>query len=109
MGSALGIALLVHVLISMLLAFIVIQTMNEDVPELIVGFFGSTSTASRVVFIVDVSASLSSKQFEMIKKEQTKSLMKLAASIQYQVIFFAGSAWFAPAGEGGRCAVYDRP
>ena len=35
-GSAVGIALLVHVLIFMLLAFIVIQTMSEDVPELIV-------------------------------------------------------------------------
>ena len=60
-----------------------------------VGFFGSKATANRVVFIVDVSASLSQRQFEMIKEELTKSLMKLAASVQYQVIFFAGPAWFA--------------
>ena len=60
-----------------------------------VGFFGSTSTAERVVFIVDVSASLSEKQFTMIKEELTKSLKRLAANIQYQVIFFAGPAWFA--------------
>lgn len=172
-GSAVGIALLVHALVLMLLAFIVMQTMREDVPELIVesssiepvvkvdpkkfarssrpdpsspsmskttvitsiapanitvpsvedadgfeigsaegfgaglgigtggsggggvGFFGNRTMASRVVFIVDVSASLSEKQFEMIKEELTSSLMKLAATVQYQVIFFAGPAWFA--------------
>ena len=35
-GSAVGIALLIHVLIFALLALIVFQTLNEDVPELVV-------------------------------------------------------------------------
>ncbi|MGI9242418.1 MAG: hypothetical protein ACR2RV_16590 [Verrucomicrobiales bacterium] len=60
-----------------------------------VGFFGSRSTASRVAYIVDVSMSLSEKQFTMIKEELSKSLNRLAANIEYQVIFFAGPAWFA--------------
>ncbi|MCP4848793.1 MAG: hypothetical protein GY899_12700 [Verrucomicrobiaceae bacterium] len=60
-----------------------------------VGFFGSRSTAQRVVFCVDASASLSTQQFSMIKRELNKSLKKLAAAIQYQVIFFSGPAWFA--------------
>ena len=60
-----------------------------------VGFFGSRSTAQRVVFCVDASASLSTQQFSMIKRELNKSLKKLASSIQYQVIFFSGPAWFA--------------
>jgi hypothetical protein len=60
-----------------------------------VGFFGSRSTAQRVVFCVDASASLSGQQFQMIKRELNKSLKKLASSINYQVIFFSGPAWFA--------------
>ena len=155
-GSAIGIAVLIHALIFLLLTFIVLQTMSDDPPELIVessdveapivinpkqfatetkpnpsapsmakamvvsttapslmsvpaiedtdefeiglgdafgaglgigiggsggggiGFFGSRSMAERVVFIVDVSASLSDKQFSMIKEELTKSLNRLA-------------------------------
>jgi len=60
-----------------------------------IGFFGSRSVAERVVFIVDVSASLSKMQFGMIKQELTKSLDRLAPSVEYQVIFFSGPAWFA--------------
>ena len=66
-----------------------------------VGFFGSRSTAQRVVFCVDASASLSTQQFSMIKRELNKSLKKLASSIQYQVIFFSGPAWFAEDEHGG--------
>ena len=172
-SSALGIAVLVHVLIFLLLTLIVFNVIDDDVPELViesseieapvkinpqqftraskpepsapsmakamvvtttapslvtvpavedteefeigmgdafgaglgiglggsggggVGFFGSKATAERVVFIVDVSLSLSEKQFTMIKDELTKSLNRLAPNIQYQVIFFAGPAWFA--------------
>ncbi len=60
-----------------------------------VGFFGSRSVAQRVVFIVDVSASLSNQQFTMIKNELNKSLKRLAPSVNFQVIFFSGPAWFA--------------
>jgi hypothetical protein len=60
-----------------------------------VTFFGSKSTAQRVAFIVDVSRSLSDRQFAMIKEELSKSLSKLSASTDYQVIFFSGPAWFA--------------
>ena len=60
-----------------------------------IGFFGSRSVAQRVIFIVDVSASLSSQQFTMIKNELNKSLKRLAPSVNFQVIFFSGPAWFA--------------
>ncbi len=60
-----------------------------------VAFFGNTSTAKRVAFIIDVSQSLSDKQFEMIKEELNKSLGKLSGSTLYQVLFFSGPAWFA--------------
>jgi len=172
-GSALGVAVLVHALILAILGLIVLQTLDERPPELIVeagevdvpakidprqyakatrpepsapsmasamlvttsapsqvtvpavedteefeigmgdafgaglgigfgggggggiGFFGSRANARRVVFIVDVSMSLKEKQFTMIKEELSKSLNRLAANIEYQVIFFAGPAWFA--------------
>ena len=67
-----------------------------------VGFFGSRSSAQRVVFIIDVSASLNGQQFTMIKTELNKSLKKLASSINYQVIFFSGPAWFAEDDMSGR-------
>jgi len=67
-----------------------------------VGFFGSRSNAQRVVFIIDVSASLSSEQFALIKSELTKSLNKLAPAVQYQVIFFSGPAWFAEDEQTGK-------
>ena len=60
-----------------------------------IGFFGSRSVAQRVVFIVDVSGSLSNQQFTMIKNELNKSLKRLAPSVNFQVIFFSGPAWFA--------------
>ena len=60
-----------------------------------IGFFGSRSVAERVVFAVDVSGSLSKMQFSMIKRELIKSLDRLAPSVEYQVIFFSGPAWFA--------------
>ena len=60
-----------------------------------VAFFGSASTANRVAFIVDVSRSLSDRQFSMIKEELNKSLKKLSSSVEYQVLFFTGPAWFA--------------
>ena len=67
-------------------------------------FFGSRSTAQRVVFCVDASASLSTQQFSMIKRELNKSLKKLASSIHYQVIFFSGPAWFAEDEHSGKRA-----
>ncbi len=60
-------------------------------------FFGSTSKGRRFAFIIDVSLSLSDVQFKMIKDELTKSLKRLPSSVQYQVIFFSGPAWFAEA------------
>lgn len=67
-----------------------------------VGFFGSRSSAERVVFIIDVSASLSNPQFDLIKEELTKSLKKLSPNVKYQVIFFSGPAWFAEDEHSGK-------
>ena len=60
-----------------------------------IGFFGSRSVAERVVFAVDVSGSLSKMQFSMIKRELSKSLDRLAPSVEYLGIFFSGPACFA--------------
>ncbi|MEM9479280.1 MAG: hypothetical protein AAGA58_06410 [Verrucomicrobiota bacterium] len=58
-------------------------------------FFNQSSSGERFAFIIDVSGSLSDVQFRMIKEELNKSLKKLPSSVNYQVIFFSGPAWFA--------------
>ncbi|MEM0897144.1 MAG: hypothetical protein AAGJ79_09670, partial [Verrucomicrobiota bacterium] len=58
-------------------------------------FFNQSSSGERFAFIIDVSGSLSDVQFRMIKEELNKSLKRLPSSVNYQVIFFSGPAWFA--------------
>jgi hypothetical protein len=67
-----------------------------------VSFFGSQSAAQKVVFVVDASASMSSKvqgsnidKFALMQQELTKSIKQLPPGIDYQVIFFAGPCWYA--------------
>ncbi|MEM8955082.1 MAG: hypothetical protein AAGD22_13100 [Verrucomicrobiota bacterium] len=67
-----------------------------------VSFFGSQSAAQKVVFVVDASASMSSKvqgsnidKFALMQQELTKSVKQLPPGIDYQVIFFAGPCWYA--------------
>ncbi|MDP4849457.1 MAG: hypothetical protein NWQ95_03815, partial [Verrucomicrobiales bacterium] len=49
----------------------------------------------RVVFILDVSRSLTPAQFAMSKAELLGGLDSLRIGAFYQVIFFSGPAWFA--------------
>ncbi|MEM9479282.1 MAG: hypothetical protein AAGA58_06420 [Verrucomicrobiota bacterium] len=72
-------------------------------------FFGSEAAGKRLAFIIDVSLSLSDRQFEMIKEELTKSLARLSSDVYYQVIFFSGPSWFAEAeyDEGRGWVIHD--
>lgn len=67
-----------------------------------ISFMGNQGKGSRVVFVVDVSGSMSASsqadgktisRFELLKKELSKSLNQLRAGIQYQVIYFSDFAW----------------
>lgn len=49
----------------------------------------------RIAYIMDVSHSLSEKQFRLCKEELIHALEQLPDSFYYQVIFFSGPTWFA--------------
>lgn len=60
------------------------------------GIFGlGESESSRVVFVMDVSRSLTPAQLQMSKDELGAALRRLPESTRYQVIFFSGASWFA--------------
>lgn len=52
-------------------------------------------SVQRIAYIMDVSHSLSEKQFQLCKEELNHALEQLPASFYYQVIFFSGPTWFA--------------
>lgn len=63
-------------------------------------FVGQTALGSRVVFVVDVSGSMSARdgaesisRFELLKKELTKSVSMIPMNTQYQILFFSDFAW----------------
>jgi len=59
-----------------------------------VNFFGVHQTAKKVVFAVDYSTSMTIRDKHiMVRKELAKTLMSLPEGIQYQCIFFDGTAW----------------
>ena len=67
-----------------------------------VSFMGNQGKGSRVIFVVDVSGSMSASsqadgktisRFELLKKELSKSLNQLRGGVQYQVIYFSDFAW----------------
>ena len=49
----------------------------------------------RVVFVMDVSRSLTPAQFELSKEELRSGISALPETALYQVIFFSGPTWFA--------------
>jgi hypothetical protein len=65
-----------------------------------VSFFGSKANASKVVFVVDSSASMKSTgktgltKHELMKKELSRTVKELSSGIQFQIIFFTGPSWF---------------
>jgi len=67
-----------------------------------VSFLGNTATAKHVVFVVDVSGSMSAKmnvsgtsmsRFDLLKKELSRSISGMAAGTAYQILFFSDFAW----------------
>jgi hypothetical protein len=60
-----------------------------------VGFFGQTSTARRVAFVIDYSASMRGARDVLMRRELAKSIKELKPGISYSLIFFAGPVWFA--------------
>ncbi|MCB1065285.1 MAG: hypothetical protein KDN20_20505 [Verrucomicrobiae bacterium] len=74
-------------------------------------FFGAKSTGNRFLFVLDHSASMRDSQVALRDAELEKALKALPASVQYQVILFAGGCLFAEKGwkydGGGRGNRYN--
>lgn len=58
-------------------------------------FFKQKVKAQRIAYVIDYSASMKGKKFELMKKELSKSVKGLPDNVDYQLIFFAGPAWVA--------------
>lgn len=63
-------------------------------------FVGQTALGKRVVFVVDVSGSMSAigtgetiSRFDLLKKELVKSINQMPMNTQYQILFFSDFAW----------------
>lgn len=63
-------------------------------------FVGQTATGRRVVFVVDVSGSMSAigtgetiSRFALLKKELVKSMGQMPMGTAYQILFFSDFAW----------------
>lgn len=63
-------------------------------------FVGQTAIGRRVVFVVDVSGSMSAigqgekiSRFDLLKKELVKSISQIPQGTAYQVLFFSDFAW----------------
>ncbi len=65
-------------------------------------FIGQTATGRRVVFVVDVSGSMSQRlkgenqqmsRFDLLKKELIKAVKQIPMGTAYQVIYFSDFAW----------------
>lgn len=63
-------------------------------------FVGQTAIGRRVVFVVDVSGSMSAigqgekiSRFDLLKKELVKSISQIPPGTAYQVLFFSDFAW----------------
>ncbi|WP_395744026.1 hypothetical protein [Prosthecobacter sp.] len=63
-------------------------------------FVGQTATGRRVVFVVDVSGSMSAigrgetiSRFDLLKKELNKTLSQMPMGTAYQILFFSDFAW----------------
>ena len=58
-------------------------------------FFGQTSTAERIAFVIDYSLSMKGDRVVLMRKELQRSLDKMIPGTKFQMIFFAGPAWVA--------------
>lgn len=62
-------------------------------------FFGSRSTGKRFLFVLDASRSMKENQVELRNQELNRALRGLRG-VEYQVLLFAGGAYFAEEGWG---------
>lgn len=58
-------------------------------------FFGQEVKGSRIVYVIDYSASMGGDRQRLMRKELAYSVLRLPPSKKYQMIFFAGPAWVA--------------
>jgi von Willebrand factor type A domain len=68
-----------------------------------INFMGNTGVGRNIVFVVDVSASMSAQgdsgtgnrisRFELLKRELMKTIGRLPPNTQFQVLFFSDFAW----------------
>ena len=59
-------------------------------------FFGQSSNAERVVYVIDFSSSMKKDdRHKLMRAELTESLSKMQNGLQLGMIFFAGPAWVA--------------
>ena len=59
-------------------------------------FFGQSSNAERVVYVIDFSSSMKrDNRHKLMRAELTESLSKMQNGLQLGMIFFAGPAWVA--------------
>lgn len=68
-----------------------------------ISFMGNSGVGRNIVFVVDVSASMSSQgdsgtggrisRFDLLKRELVKTIGRLPPNTQYQVIYFSDFAW----------------
>lgn len=68
-----------------------------------VSFLGNKGSGKNIVFVVDVSGSMSAtskigendyiSRFDLLKRELTKSIGQMKLGTQYQVLFFSDFAW----------------
>ncbi len=63
-------------------------------------FVGQTALGRRVVFVVDVSGSMSAvgsgesiSRFDLLKKELIKAINQMPMNTQYQILYFSDFAW----------------
>ncbi len=65
-----------------------------------VSFFGSKTSATKVVFVVDASASMKRTgkngrtKFSLMQEELTRTVKSLPPGVEFQILFFSGPSWF---------------
>lgn len=60
-----------------------------------VRFFDQEVKATRVAYVIDFSKSMNGKRQKLMRAELTKSVSRLSADQDYQLVFFAGPVWVA--------------
>ncbi|NWK54904.1 VWA domain-containing protein [Verrucomicrobiaceae bacterium N1E253] len=58
-------------------------------------FFGQEVRGSRILYVIDYSASMGGERQRLMRKELAYSVLRLPPDKQFQMIFFAGPAWVA--------------